>query len=57
MARLIRKPCSRRAETVSCDDLIQYKGEKGAADAGRLRKEGKDYVVKDGDVLHFLFNV
>ena len=46
-----------RAETVSYDDFIQYKGEKGAADAGRLRKEGKDYVVKDGDVLHFLFNV
>ena len=44
-----------RAETVSYDDFIQYKGEKGAADAGRLRKEGKDYIVKDGDVLHFLF--
>ena len=46
-----------RAETVSYDDFIQYKGEQGAAAAGRLRKEGKDYVVKDGDVLHFLFNV
>jgi hypothetical protein len=46
-----------RAETVSYDDFIQYKGETGAAAAGRLRKEGKDYVVKDGDVLHFLFNV
>ncbi|GLQ97075.1 redox-regulated ATPase YchF [Dyella mobilis] len=46
-----------RAETVSYDDFIQYKGESGAASAGRLRKEGKDYVVKDGDVLHFLFNV
>ncbi len=46
-----------RAETVSYDDFIQYKGEAGAAAAGRLRKEGKDYVVKDGDVLHFLFNV
>lgn len=46
-----------RAETVGYDDFIQYKGEKGAADAGRLRKEGKDYIVKDGDVLHFLFNV
>jgi ribosome-binding ATPase len=46
-----------RAETVSYDDFIQYKGESGAAAAGRLRKEGKDYVVKDGDVLHFLFNV
>jgi len=46
-----------RAETVSYDDFIQHKGEQGAAAAGRLRKEGKDYVVKDGDVLHFLFNV
>ncbi len=46
-----------RAETVSFEDFIQYKGEAGAAAAGRLRKEGKDYVVKDGDVLHFLFNV
>jgi GTP-binding protein YchF len=46
-----------RAETTSYDDFIQYKGETGAAAAGRLRKEGKDYVVKDGDVLHFLFNV
>jgi ribosome-binding ATPase len=46
-----------RAETVSYDDFIQYKGEAGAAAAGRLRKEGKEYLVKDGDVLHFLFNV
>ena len=46
-----------RAETVSYDDFIQYKGEAGAAAAGRLRKEGKEYIVKDGDVLHFLFNV
>ncbi|KRE90982.1 GTP-binding protein [Frateuria sp. Soil773] len=46
-----------RAETIGYDDFIQYKGEAGAAAAGRLRKEGKDYVVKDGDVLHFLFNV
>jgi ribosome-binding ATPase len=46
-----------RAETISYDDFIQYKGEAGAGAAGRLRKEGKDYVVKDGDVLHFLFNV
>jgi ribosome-binding ATPase len=46
-----------RAETISYDDFIQYKGETGAGAAGRLRKEGKDYVVKDGDVLHFLFNV
>jgi ribosome-binding ATPase YchF (GTP1/OBG family) len=46
-----------RAETVGYDDFIQYKGEAGAAAAGRLRKEGKEYIVKDGDVLHFLFNV
>jgi GTP-binding protein YchF len=46
-----------RAETVGYDDFIQYRGEAGAAAAGRLRKEGKDYLVKDGDVLHFLFNV
>ncbi|WP_049621839.1 redox-regulated ATPase YchF [Frateuria defendens] len=46
-----------RAETVGYDDFIQYKGESGAAAAGRLRKEGKDYIVKEGDVLHFLFNV
>jgi ribosome-binding ATPase len=46
-----------RAETIGYDDFIQYKGEAGAGAAGRLRKEGKDYIVKDGDVLHFLFNV
>jgi GTP-binding protein YchF len=46
-----------RAETIAYEDFIQYKGEQGAKDAGKLRKEGKDYVVKDGDVLHFLFNV
>ena len=46
-----------RAETVGYDDFIQYKGEAGAVAAGRLRKEGKEYIVKDGDVLHFLFNV
>ncbi|MBS0381913.1 MAG: redox-regulated ATPase YchF [Proteobacteria bacterium] len=46
-----------RAETVSFDDYVRYRGESGARDAGRLRKEGKDYVVQEGDVLHFLFNV
>ncbi len=46
-----------RAETIGYDDFIQYKGEAGAGAAGRLRKEGKEYIVKDGDVLHFLFNV
>ncbi len=46
-----------RAETVAYDDFIQYKGELGAKEAGKLRLEGKDYIVKDGDVLHFRFNV
>ena len=46
-----------RAETVAYDDFIRYGGEAGARDAGRLRLEGKDYVVKEGDVLHFRFNV
>ena len=46
-----------RAETISYNDFIENQGEKGAKDAGKLRSEGKDYVVKDGDVVHFLFNV
>jgi GTP-binding protein YchF len=46
-----------RAETIGFDDFIKYQGEAGAREAGRLRKEGKDYVVQEGDVLHFLFNV
>ena len=46
-----------RAETVAYDDFIKYRGESGARDAGRLRLEGKDYIVKEGDVLHFRFNV
>ncbi len=46
-----------RAQTISYEDFIQYKGEQGAKDAGKMRAEGKEYVVKDGDVLHFLFNV
>jgi len=45
-----------RAETISFDDFIQFNGEAGAKEHGRLRAEGKDYVVKDGDVLHFLTN-
>ena len=45
-----------RAETIGFDDFISNNGEKGAKEAGRLRSEGKDYIVKDGDVLHFLFN-
>jgi GTP-binding protein YchF len=46
-----------RAQTIAFDDYIAYKGEQGAKDAGRMRAEGKDYVVKDGDVMNFLFNV
>lgn len=46
-----------RAETIAFDDFVSYQGEAGARDAGRLRKEGKEYVVQEGDVLHFLFNV
>lgn len=46
-----------RAQTIAFDDFIHYRGEQGAKDAGKMRAEGKDYVVKDGDVLHFLFNV
>ena len=46
-----------KAETISYDDYIKYKGEAGAREAGRLRMEGKDYVVQDGDVMHFRFNV
>jgi hypothetical protein len=46
-----------RAETISYDDFVQYKGEQGAKNAGKARKEGKEYIVKDGDVMHFLFNV
>ena len=46
-----------RAQTIAYDDFIQYKGEAGAKEAGKMRAEGKDYVVKDGDVLNFLFNV
>jgi ribosome-binding ATPase len=46
-----------RAETMAFDDFIKYKGESGARDAGRLRLEGKEYLVKEGDVLHFRFNV
>ncbi len=46
-----------RAETIAYEDFIQYKGEQGAKNAGKSRKEGKEYIVKDGDVMHFLFNV
>ncbi len=46
-----------RAECISYDDFIQYNGENGAKEAGKWRLEGKTYVVQDGDVLHFRFNV
>jgi GTP-binding protein YchF len=46
-----------RAEVISYQDFVKYHGEQGAKNAGRLRLEGKDYVVQDGDVMHFRFNV
>jgi ribosome-binding ATPase YchF (GTP1/OBG family) len=46
-----------RAQTIAFDDFVAHKGEHGAKEAGKMRAEGKDYVVKDGDVLNFLFNV
>ncbi|MCL1138352.1 redox-regulated ATPase YchF [Shewanella pneumatophori] len=46
-----------RAQVMAYDDFITYKGEAGAKEAGKLRVEGKTYTVKDGDVMHFLFNV
>ena len=46
-----------RAQTIAYDDYIAYKGEAGAKEAGKMRAEGKEYIVKDGDVLNFLFNV
>jgi GTP-binding protein YchF len=46
-----------RAETIAFDDYVANKGEAGAKEAGKMRLEGKDYVVRDGDVMHFRFNV
>lgn len=46
-----------RAETISYADYVQYKGEQGTKEAGRMRLEGKEYTVQDGDILHFRFNV
>ena len=46
-----------RAQTIAFDDFITYKGEAGAKEAGKMRAEGKEYVVKDGDIMNFLFNV
>jgi GTP-binding protein YchF len=45
-----------RAQTIAFDDYIAFKGEQGAKDAGKMRSEGKEYVVKDGDVMNFLFS-
>ncbi|MBT3066911.1 redox-regulated ATPase YchF [Rhodoferax sp. U11-2br] len=45
-----------RAQTIAYEDFIAFKGEQGAKDAGKMRAEGKDYVVKDGDVMNFLFS-
>ncbi|UAW64396.1 redox-regulated ATPase YchF [Mycoavidus sp. HKI] len=46
-----------RAQTIAFDDFIAYKGEQGAKEAGKMRAEGKEYKVRDGDVMNFLFNV
>jgi len=46
-----------RAEVISYEDFIKFSGEQGAKEAGKMRLEGKDYIVQDGDVMHFRFNV
>ncbi|HJW71611.1 MAG TPA: redox-regulated ATPase YchF [Geothrix sp.] len=46
-----------RAQVIAYEDFIHFKGEQGAKDAGKMRTEGKDYIVKDGDLMNFLFNV
>jgi len=46
-----------RAETIAFDDYVACKGEAGAREAGKLRLEGKEYVVREADVMHFRFNV
>ncbi|HLU07505.1 MAG TPA: DUF933 domain-containing protein, partial [Woeseiaceae bacterium] len=46
-----------RAEVIAYDDFVAFKGEQGAKEAGRLRLEGKEYIVQEGDVMHFRFNV
>ena len=45
-----------RAETIAYDDYVRLNGEAGAREAGKMRLEGKEYVVRDGDVMHFRFN-
>ncbi len=46
-----------RAEVIAYEDFVALSGEQGAKEAGKMRLEGKDYVVRDGDVMHFRFNV
>ena len=46
-----------RAEVIAYEDFVAFKGEQGAREAGRLRLEGKEYIVQEGDVMHFRFNV
>ncbi|MBX7145949.1 MAG: redox-regulated ATPase YchF [Alphaproteobacteria bacterium] len=46
-----------RAETIACQDFIQFNGEVAAKEAGKMRSEGKEYIVSDGDIMHFRFNV
>jgi ribosome-binding ATPase YchF (GTP1/OBG family) len=46
-----------RAEVIAYDDFVRYRGEAKARDAGKLRLEGKEYLVREGDVMHFRFNV
>jgi ribosome-binding ATPase YchF (GTP1/OBG family) len=46
-----------RAEVISYSDYIEYNGESGAKENGKLRVEGKEYIVADGDIIHFRFNV
>jgi ribosome-binding ATPase YchF (GTP1/OBG family) len=48
--------CPTRAKTIAFEDFITFKGEQGAKDAGKMRAVGKEYVVKDGDVMNFLFS-
>jgi ribosome-binding ATPase YchF (GTP1/OBG family) len=46
-----------RAEVIAYDDYVKFKGEQGSKEAGKMRLEGKEYIVRDGDVMHFRFNV
>ena len=46
-----------KAETASYDDFVRFKGEAGCREAGKLRQEGRNYIVQDGDIINFLFNV